>query len=57
MQPVKKICKECGSESVFYDAFACWSVEYQMWELHDFYDAAYCQDCDGQCTIIEKEAA
>jgi hypothetical protein len=48
------VCDECGGTNVKRDAYAVWCVETQQWELAgDPFDAAYCEDCDGECHIDE----
>lgn len=55
INPLTKVCKQCGSEDVKHDAWAVWDTENQCWELDAWFDKAYCSDCDGECTIIDKE--
>lgn len=52
----KMVCSYCGSENVLSDAYAKWNVENQEWELDNTFDkGAFCEDCDGECRIVEKE--
>jgi len=44
-------CSNCGSEDVVRDAWARWSFEQQEWELGEIFDYAYCETCEGDCTI------
>jgi hypothetical protein len=44
-------CSTCHSESVVRDAWACWSVERQEWELGQVFDHTFCEACEGECTI------
>lgn len=52
---VKIVCRDCGSEDVVRDAWAEWDVENQEWVLQDYFDAAYCNNCEGECKLEEKE--
>jgi hypothetical protein len=36
------------------DAWAEWDDQAQKWELKSVFDAAYCDDCNGECTIVER---
>lgn len=49
------VCKRCGSDYVMRDAYAVWSVEDQEWVIEAVYDHAYCNNCDSESTLIEKE--
>jgi hypothetical protein len=51
---VCKVCKTCGSEDVWIDANAEWDVEEQCWDLKSTFDAAWCDTCGGETTIIDK---
>ncbi len=54
---ITKVCGTCGSEDVRGDAYAAWSVEDQQWELcGDVFDkGSVCEDCEGECSIVDKE--
>lgn len=45
---LQMVCRYCGSSYIVKDAWACWSVEAQRWELDNFYDATQCNSCDGE---------
>ena len=49
------VCNRCGSDDVMRDAYAVWSIEDQEWVTHSTYDHAYCYNCDGDTSLIEKE--
>ena len=52
------VCAACGSENVKRDAWAVWSVPDQKWELEsEPFDHAYCDDCDGECRINNRQIA
>jgi hypothetical protein len=48
MTQYKCICATCGSENVRRDAWAAWDVESQSWQLASVFDAAFCENCDGE---------
>lgn len=52
---IEKVCKKCGSTDVVLDAWACWNPDEEEWVLKDFFDNAFCLDCDCECVITEKE--
>ena len=54
MSRVRKVCRLCRSEEVWYDANASWDPENQCWELKNTFDAAYCDECDGETTIVDE---
>ena len=55
LQPV---CNTCGGTGVQVDAWACWDVDAQRWELHSTYEAvAICADCDVECSYTMKPVA
>jgi hypothetical protein len=49
-------CSTCHGEDVLRDAWACWSVERQEWELGQVFDHAFCETCDSECTIESAPA-
>ena len=53
-QPITIHCETCGSENVRRDASVEWNSELQTWEVVVVYDAADCEDCGGETTLIEK---
>ena len=52
----KYICKTCRGDNVRRDAFAAWDTENQCWELAETFDAAHCDDCEGETTLEEIPA-
>ena len=55
MPKITIVCSHCGSDDVMRDAYAVWSVEDQEWVTHSTYDNAYCYNCSGDTSLIEKE--
>ena len=53
---VRKVCARCGSEDVRRDAWAAWDVETQTYVLAEWFDYAYCIQCDGETGIREVPA-
>ena len=52
---IKKVCKYCGSENVLFDAYARWDINKQELVLLSTTEDHYCEDCDGETTIIDEE--
>jgi hypothetical protein len=50
---INMVCGKCGSSQVMKDAWAEWCLETQQWELSQTFDDAYCEDCEGECSIDE----
>ena len=48
-------CAACGSQNVRRDASAEWNAELQMWEIVTVFDAADCEDCGTETSLIEKQ--
>jgi len=48
------ICGTCGSEEVRVDAWAEWDPETQRWEVAQTFDAAFCDRCQGECSVCNK---
>ena len=48
-------CSSCGSDQVLRDAWAEWDVTQQCWVLQNVFDAAFCESCDSECSIEERE--
>lgn len=51
------VCNTCGSEEVLLDAWAAWDKDNQRWELFNTFDAAFCAECDGECTVVSQAAS
>lgn len=47
-------CPKCHSSDIVCDAPVTWSVPEQRWEVHDIYDDAYCNACDGEIKYVEQ---
>ena len=54
IERVAFVCRTCGSEDVFADAWASWDKVGQRWELASTYDAAYCNRCGEECKLDSK---
>ena len=53
---VTKICKHCKSEDVVKDAWVSWNIETQAFDtIHNVFDLEYCNNCEGETTIIDKD--
>lgn len=55
MVQIVYICSKCGGKNIVSDASAVWSVEKQDWVLSDVCDGTYCEDCQDECRIDERE--
>ena len=53
-QRIVMVCNFCGSEDVRLDAWAAWHADAQRWELDETCQAAWCNDCGGECSVAEK---
>lgn len=51
------VCKDCGSDDVSRDAWACWNVERQDWVLQVVFDAGFCQRCEEEAGLEERQIA
>jgi len=49
------VCSACGSSDVCRDATAVWSIEGKTWELQSVQDQAYCEDCNGETTLVKMQ--
>ena len=48
-------CRSCGSDDIVRDAWACWSIERQEWELGEIFDHTFCLACENDCSIHEAD--
>lgn len=51
---IRKICKECGSENLLFDAQATWSVKTQKFVLH-LQETVWCNECKDTTNVVDKE--
>lgn len=52
------VCKKCGSENVYKDAWAVWNHETESFsDLGNTFDYIHCDNCEGEADIeiVEKE--
>jgi len=54
MEKIKIVCSQCGSDDVRRDAWACWNVDTQEWELGEVFDQGFCAACDGEASLDEE---
>lgn len=52
-QPVRVVCRTCGSELVTRDAWAEWDTRRQDWVIGAVYDYAFCHDCEEETRVEE----
>ena len=50
-----KICNECKSENVVFDAWARWDKNTEQMALDKIFDETYCIDCDSQPSVDDIE--
>lgn len=50
------VCKHCGSDDIRRDAWVRWNPHHAAWEAAEIFDHAHCHHCDGQTTLVEKDA-
>jgi hypothetical protein len=55
--PIKIVCARCKSERVLRDAWAGWDEDAQRWDLHNVFDHAFCENCDGDTRLLELPLA
>ena len=51
--PIQIKCKFCGSTNVMRDAWAVWDTGKQDWVLGSVFDAAQCDACDAETSLVE----
>ncbi|MEN2790235.1 hypothetical protein ABC974_11410 [Sphingomonas oligophenolica] len=47
-------CGNCGGDNVMRDAWATWDDASQSWVLGNVFDAAFCNDCEADATLVER---
>lgn len=45
-------CRDCGSERVAKDAWACWNPATGLWELETVFDDEHCHQCEGSTKLV-----
>lgn len=55
MNKVKVLCKKCKTNNIKRDAWASWDEDKQEWILDEVFAYAWCEKCEGEASIIEKE--
>ena len=45
-------CRDCGSERVARDAWACWNPQSGLWELETVFDQQYCHQCEAGTKFV-----
>lgn len=46
-------CAACGSDNVMRDASARWDDASQSWFLGEVFDAAFCDSCECDASLVE----
>lgn len=52
-EPIRIVCKHCGSDDVRRDAWADWNPDTQQWELGEVFDYGHCNHCDDESSLVE----
>jgi|TARA_R110000751_G_scaffold64145_1_gene131855 hypothetical protein len=55
MKKITKVCDECGSEDVYFNAIAMWDYQKQDWVLGEDLHRPWCEHCDKEITVEDKE--
>ena len=50
-------CQACGSADVMRDAWARWDAGTQAWTLGSVFDAAFCNACEADATLVQTSLA
>ena len=50
-------CEQCGSADVMRDAWARWDPATQAWTLGTVFDAAFCNACEADATLVKAPLA
>tara|TARA_R110000851_G_scaffold158631_5_gene301688 strand:+ start:1062 stop:1244 length:183 start_codon:yes stop_codon:yes gene_type:complete len=57
MKKITKVCDKCGSEEVYFNAIATWDYRKQDWVLGEDLHRPWCERCDAEITVEDKEDA
>lgn len=49
------VCAHCGTDQVYLDASAVYDPVRDVWVLGAVFDQAFCERCDKETTLIERE--
>lgn len=53
MPKISLRCTTCGGVSVMRDAWAVWDEDQQTWVLGNVFDAAYCETCEADASLVQ----
>ncbi len=51
---IRKVCEQCGSEDLAFDAVATWNVEAQEFDFN-LIDTVWCEECKDTVFVVDKE--
>ena len=55
---IRMVCSHCGSDKLWFDAYAVWNEETQQFELKTvFPKPTMCEQCAGETSVKEEEIA
>lgn len=52
---IKKVCTYCGSTDILVDSWVVWNECTQEFDIENIFDYAYCNECQGETKILDKE--
>ena len=55
MSKKKKVCGNCGSDNIVFDAYARWNEDKQEFEVSNVFDWCMCEDCETEEHVIDQE--
>lgn len=53
-QPVRPLCRHCGSENLARDAAARWDIALQDWTITGLFDSTTCDDCGAESDDLAR---
>ena len=48
-------CSNCGGTNIKWDAWSEWDEDEQEQILVSSFDNTWCDDCEGECNVIQEE--
>ena len=55
MKKIRKICTDCRSSDIRFDAWAEWDEQKQEYVLFQTFQEAFCENHEGSCTVEDEE--
>ena len=54
MDKHKYICRKCGSDDIYHDAWATWNPDNKSFEVLEVFDNTFCKHCAEDCKVELK---